>query len=463
MTNVRKTIFILLVLIISPQLNAQSLLDVYEKALRFDPTIKVAEANYLAILELKPQAMSYFFPSLTLSTYNSRSDSKDMNPIPDYRTGSPIIGTTGIGSLRETTSISLNLSQTIFDMRSIVGLSQTNKRLAQAEALYNYEKQNLLLRVSEAYFNVLAAKDILIAQQTAKKAIGRQLDLARSRFELGLIAITDVQESQAGYDLAVASEIEAERLHSSSKEFLREITGEYIEEPSSPKNNMPLENPTPDDIEEWVKMSLDQNLSLISSKINERIAQDSIKIQRGTRFPVITLSGNINESNTDVTRSLFCIDENTCPVRVNSKTSPEGYNIALNVNFPIFTGGFNSSKIRQAVYEHRAAKESTESIARQTERLTRDSFLGVITEISKVKALTQAVESSKTALVATEAGFEVGTRTAVDVLVSQNSLAQAETNLARSKYDYILNILKLSQSVGSLSIDDLNKVNEWLD
>ena len=210
-------------------------------------------------------------------------------------------------------------------------------------------------------------------------------------------------------------------------------------------------------------MSLDQNLSLISSKINERIAQDSIKIQRGTRFPVITLSGNINESNTDVTRSLFCIDENTCPVRVNSKTSPEGYNIALNVNFPIFTGGFNSSKIRQAVYEHRAAKESTESIARQTERLTRDSFLGVITEISKVKALTQAVESSKTALVATEAGFEVGTRTAVDVLVSQNSLAQAETNLARSKYDYILNILKLSQSVGSLSIDDLNKVNEWLD
>ena len=460
--SILNSLLFLLITYTMPLQSSENLLSVYEKAFEHDPTIRAAKANYQAILELKPQAMSYFFPALTFNTSSSQSNSEDMNPMPDYRTGRPITGTTGTGSYREARSISLNLNQTIFDMTAITGLSLTNKRLAQAEALYNYEKQNLFLRVSESYFNVLAAQDRLAAQTTAREAIGRQLDLAQSRFELGLIPVTDVQESQAGYDLAIASEIESKRLLSSAKEFLREIVGEYIDDLSVPRVDMPLINPEPNNIDEWVEMSLKQNLALISSKINTEITEENINLQKGNRLPVITFSGNLSESSTDVTRSLFCVDEEECPVRINSNTAPEGYNVSLNISFPIFTGGFNSSKIRQSIYEHRAAKESTEGIARQTERVTRDSFLGVISEISRVNALTQAVQSSSTALLATEAGFEVGTRTAVDVLVSQNSLAQAETNLARSKYDYILNILQLRQSVGDLSIKDIHEINSWL-
>ena len=228
--SILNSLLFLLITYTMPLQSSENLLSVYEKAFEHDPTIRAAKANYQAILELKPQAMSYFFPALTFNTSSSQSNSEDMNPMPDYRTGRPITGTTGTGSYREARSISLNLNQTIFDMTAINGLSLTNKRLAQAEALYNYEKQNLFLRVSESYFNVLAAQDRLVAQTTAREAIGRQLDLAQSRFELGLIPVTDVQESQAGYDLAIASEIESKRLLSSAKEFLREIVGEYIDD-----------------------------------------------------------------------------------------------------------------------------------------------------------------------------------------------------------------------------------------
>jgi outer membrane protein len=208
-----------------------------------------------------------------------------------------------------------------------------------------------------------------------------------------------------------------------------------------------------------------QNLTLISSRITADIVEDDITIQRAGRLPTLSFSAGV----TDRSQSTLAIIESFDPVTGlplrnvnNSLQEPEGYNWSFDLRVPLFTGGLNSSRIQQAVYRHRAALENLERVARQTERQTRDAYLGVISEISRVRALRQAVESSETALRATEAGFEVGTRTTVDVLASQDVLRRAQTNYARSRYDYMLNVLRLQQAAGSLSIEDIEQVDGWL-
>jgi outer membrane protein len=444
-----------------PSIAQEDLLNIYQRALQNDPVIREAEAIYLATLEVKPQARSSVLPQLSFSAGATTSDSRDPNPATNFQTGQPSNIVVSTETERDTTNLSLNLSQTIYDRTQFVSLRRADKQVLRAETDYQLAKQDLLIRVSEAYFDVLAAADTLAAEQAAREAIGRQLEQAERRFEVGLIAITDVQESQAGYDLAIATEIAAERFLATAREFLREIVGEYIAELSGPADEIPLLSPEPEDPDEWVRVSLEQNLALISSRYAADIAMDDIDVQRGSRFPRFSLSGSYSETNSDTLRRNFFADGSIVP---NESTSgPQGYNVSLNFTVPLYTGGFNSSRVQQAVYQHRASLETLERVARQTERQTRDAYLGVISEISRVRALRQAVQSTETALRATEAGFEVGTRTTVDVLVSQNSLSRAQTNFARSRYDYILNILRLKQAAGGLNVDDLDEVNGWLD
>ena len=445
-----------------PGVAQEDLMNVYQRALQYDPVIREAEAIYLATAEARPQARSSLLPQFSLDAGATTSDSRDPTPTTDFQTGLPRPGSTGSETERDSTTLSLNLSQTLFDKSQFVTLRQAGKQVLRAETDYELAKQDLLIRVAEAYFEVLAAEDTLTAERAAREAIGRQLEQANRRFEVGLIAITDVQEAQAGYDLAIATEISAQRFLATAREFLREIVGEYIEDLAGPVDQLPLLSPEPADPDEWVRVAFDQNLALMSSRITADIALDDIGVQRGNRLPTLRLTGSYSESDSDTIRSTF----NAPPqgdIVSPSTSAPEGYNLSLNFSVPLFTGGFNSSRIQQAVYQHRAALESLERVARQTERQTRDAYLGVIAEIERVRALRQAVQSSETALQATEAGFEVGTRTTVDVLVSQNTLVRSRTNFARSRYDYMLNVLRLQQAAGSLSVDNLNEVNGWLE
>jgi outer membrane protein len=440
----------------------EDLMNVYQRALQNDPLIREAEAIYLASLEARPQARSSLLPQFSFNISATTSDSKDPTPTTNFQTGQPSLAVISSQTERDSTSFSLNLNQTIFDKSQFVTLRQADKRVLRAETDYQLAKQDLIIRVAEAYFEVLAAEDTLSAEQAAREAIGRQLEQAQRRFEVGLIAITDVQESQSGYDLSIATEISAQRILASAREFLREIVNAYVTELAGPAEQIPLLSPQPDDVDAWVRVSMDQNLTLNSSRIAADIASDDIDLQRGSRLPTLRLSGSYSESDSDTIRSTFFADPtfNT----VNPSTSaPEGYNLSLNFVVPLYTGGFNNSRIQQAVYQHRATLETLERVARQTERQTRDAYLGVISEISRVRALRQAVQSSEIALQATEAGFQVGTRTTVDVLISQNTLARARTNFARSRYDYILNVLGLQQAAGSLSVDDLDQINGWLE
>jgi outer membrane protein len=433
-----------------------SLIEVYQQALVNDPAIREAEATYLANAQVKPQARSALLPGLNFGVSRAYRFQDTEGGAIDPITGTPI----GTRSQFEqySTGYTVSLTQSVFNWSQYMTLQQADKRVVRAETDYRAAEQDLMVRVATAYFNVLAADDNLASAVAQRDSVSRQLEQSQRRFEVGLIAITDVQQSQAGYDDAVAAEIEAQRLLATANEQLREIVGEIVPQLAAPVEDLPLLTPDPANADEWVRVALDSNLALQSSRLAADVASDQIKIEKGSRLPEISLSANYNDDEQSRVQRLFRQLVETTP----STQLPQGRSWNLSLTFPIYTGGLNRSRIQQSVYQHRAAQEALERIARQTERQTRDAYLGVISEISRVRALRQSVESNRTALRATEAGFEVGTQTTVDVLASQRNLRQAETTYSRSRYDYMLNVLRLKQAAGNLSEMDIQQVDSWL-
>jgi outer membrane protein len=462
MANSRRLLGLALLcgLLSRPATSQESLLDVYRRAIQNDPAIREAEATYLADAEVKPQARASLLPTLSLGSSRQHFFQANTQGFTDPVTGEQLPVPTEID--RDTDSWNVSLNQTVFDWGLYATLRQADKRVAQAETNYEAAKQNLMIRVANVYFDVLAAEDTLGATAVTREARARQLEQAQRRFEVGLIAITDVQEFQAGYDTAVADEIAAQRVLATAREFLREVIDDIPPDLAGPGDDLPLLTPDPASADAWAQTANAQNLALIASRIAADISQDAIDIQRAERLPSLSLSASYSEQTQDQTFTRF----NPPPlatVTAPSLQSPVGRNWQLSLQFPIFTGGLNRSRIQQSVYQHRASLEALEQVARATERQARDAYLGVVSEISRVRALQQAVESSRTALRATEAGFEVGTRTTVDVLTSQDNLRTTETTFASSRYQYILNLLLLKQAAGTLSEADVEQVDGWLE
>ena len=460
MNNVLKVLLFSFILIDNG--NAASLLDVYEQALVNDPRIKEAFANKEAIIEAKPQARSFILPQLSGSASFSDNDSdgqstfqqKIINPI----NGEEVVITNNTDFLQESETLQwdVTLRQAIFDYGSWMNLRKANKTVAQAEIDYLAAEQDLIIRVANAYFNVLAAEDTLEAEQAARQAIEKQLDQAQKRFDVGLIAITDVQEAQAAYDQSIANEITSKRNLATAKESLRAITDSYPGQLNKPDNNLPLIMPNPQSESDWVETSLEQNLSYLSAQVGVEIAKSEIKVQRSGHLPTIGIQASKRDIDTDSFRS----DSGSEFTPADNENINEGVGVQLNL--PLYSGGQVTSRVRQAVARHRASKEKLERVARETTRIARDSYLGVISGIATVKALQQSVKSSATALQATEAGYEVGTRTTVDVLDARRRLYSSQKNLAISKYDYLKNILQLKQAAGTLTQSDLEQINNWL-
>jgi outer membrane protein len=433
--------------------------DIYALAQENDPVVREAEANYLAAIEAKPQARSALLPDVSLSGDNSGS----------YSESTAGIGFAGfeLGSSSQSRSsnygLDVAISQPLLDLVALRSLRQSDKIVAQAELNYALAQQDLIVRVAAAYFDVLAAEELLAAETASLEAIARQLEQAQRRFDVGLIAITDVQQSQAAYDNAVATQISAEQNLATMQYFLTEIIGEYVTNLRGPTDEFPMSPPNPNSADDWVSAAMEQNLALAISRIGIDIAQDDVQILRAQRLPTLTLSAGLGTNSFDQLAKTF--DENG---DLAGQPRPrfgdtDSRNWSINLRVPLYTGGFNSSRIQQAVYRQRASRESLERVARETERQTRDAYLGVITGISRVEALQQAVQSNQTALRATEAGFEVGTQTTVDVLAAQDALRRAQTNYAISRYDYIINVLALWRAAGTLSEADISRVDEWLE
>ncbi len=432
---------------------AESLLEVYQQALQSDPLIHEAEARRLASLEASPQARGLLLPQLSAGgswTQGSRSGSTVFQ-VPG---GVDIANTE---SDNESFGWGAELRQTLFRWDQVVGLKQASKLVAKAEIDFEAAQQDLIVRVVVRYFEVLGAEDRLTSIHADRLAIARQLEQAKQRFEVGLIAITDVQESQAAYDISVAAEIQAKRELATARGFLQEITGEYVSTLAAPDEGFPLQSPNPSDEGSWIDLAMGQNLSLVSSRFSEEIARDEISFRRTGHYPTVELVANYQESDTDITNQ--AIDGVPFP---DFEVDNQNDSIGIEFSLPIFAGGRTSSRVREAVYLHRASKEQLQRIARETERQTRDAYLGVLSEISRVNALEQAVKSSSTALEATQAGFEVGTRTIVDVLNSQRTLYIAITNFYQSRYTYIGNVLRLKLAAGNLEVQDLEQIDRFL-
>jgi outer membrane protein len=445
-------------LLIASATPAADLLSVYDQALVNDPQIREAEANRRAQREARPQAIAALLPQVQATASRGRrwnnssgfSEFQVGNSPPEPQDRS------GIG-IADTDQWGLNIRQSVFSWQNWVALRSASKEVAQAEADYLAQQQSLAQRVAQQYFAVLNALDVVEAQQAARDAIARQLEQAERRFEVGLIAITDVQEARAERDSASAQVIAAKRALASAEEQLRAIIGEKPASLNKPAETMPLLTPDPATEEDWVRASMEQNATLISSRLAADIARDQVQGAFGGHLPSVDLVAGRTYSSTDGKSASKIL-----PFTTREDTYGYGKSLSLQFSLPIFSGGATQSRVRQSQQLWIAAKERLERTSRNTERQARDAYLGVISEIARVQALKQALESSRTALAATEAGYEVGTRTSVDVLSFRRLLIQAQTNYSAAKYSYLNNLIQLRLASGDLDRSTIEEINRWL-
>ncbi len=417
---------------------AEDLAEVYALARQHDPELRAAHAKRLAALEALPQARALLLPSLTAGANISRERFDDDNPAP------------GSNNPRYSTNqtYSVSLAQPLFRYDRIVQYRQAGDRILQAEAEYAASEQQLILRTAERYFDVLAAEDDVLLTEAQTKAIGRQLEQAKQRFEVGLSAITDVQEAQGRYDQAVAEEIQARNNLESARDALREIVGTYIEHHARLAGDIELVRPDPESPDAWVETAFSQNLSITSAKAALEIARHEIERKRAGHYPTVDMTAEFARRDVNF--------GGIAPLERNDAS------IGVQLALPLYQGGLVRSRTREAQHLFDEARETLEDLRRATERQTRDAYRGIINGISQVKAQKQAVLSTRTALQAAETGFEVGTRTIVQVLDSQREHLRAQRNYARARYDYLLNTLRLKQAAGTLSGEDVTAVNRWL-
>ncbi len=429
--------FLLFTLIFSSSVFADEpseLYDIYQLAENGDPVYLISEANYLAQKQANPQSWSAVLPQINFSAYRTNFDQD--------------IETTSTSTQNyDNDGYSLRLTQALFRQNDFIRISQSNATILKAQADFNAAKHDLILRVATSYFNVLAAKDNLDFNRLEYKALKRRLLQSEQKFKVGLIAITDVHEARARHDQSAAQVITAKNQLQITLENLRELTGKIHNDVKPLISDIPLLPPEPANIDAWVDLALNNNLALQASKQQMQIAKDEVSIQRAGHLPTLDLVAE--RSHSKVGGGVF------------GKRTTDQTSISLEFNLPLYAGGRTSSKTTQARYEYNAAKQQYIQAQRATKRLARSGFLNVQSTISQVRALQQAVISSNKALETTQAGFEVGTRTTVDILNAQRELFRAKKDLARARYDYLLETLKLKKAAGILSAEDLKKINNW--
>ena len=416
------------------------LVSAFRRALVNDPQFLSAGASNRAAQELIPQAEALLLPNVNM-VGNFRANARK-NLRANARSGT-----------RHDTffngDVNLNLTQPIYRQDLRIQVAQANTQVAQADAVFAFAMQELVIRVADRYFGVLAADDALQFAKAERTAIEQQLTQSQQRFEVGLIAITDVEEARAGFDLATAQVIAAENNLAGAYEALREVTGTYHRSLWILGNEMPpLVVPEPNNIDAWTETALEQNRQLEAARLEVARQRDEIRRVEAGHLPTLDVVGS---------SGLAFQSGNVTTNTQNWDTS-----VGLQLNMPIYRGGLVLSQSRSAQHTHQQALEDQEQQRRATQRLARDSFRGVLSGISQVQALKQAVRSAQSALEAIEAGFQVGTRTSVDVLNAQRELFSAQRDYSSARYDYILSILRLKQAAGTLAPNDLVQVNGWL-
>jgi outer membrane protein len=410
-----------LALFISFNISSESLLDIYNEALENDPTYKAAEYSYLADKELKVQGRAALLPSITLSgstNWNEYYQNKELQQ--QYNSF----------------STSARVTQPLFRLDTWFQYRQSKSLTDAAEADFAFEQQNLLVRTAELYFGVLRAIDNLNAAISEEKAIKKQLDQAKQRFEVGLSAITGVQEAQLAFDLSKASRIRTEGSLYSARESLNALIGREIFSLNELGDGLLIDLPTPSSKETWVELALENNYQLKAAYLRKKAAKSSARSVASNHLPKIDIVGSQSESETNqFNYEGFNINGQGIPVP--SVTGRRNY--AIQLSMPLFQGGAVNSRRKQAYSQYERANENTLFTERRIIQEVRSQFSNVLTLVANVNAQKQAVISATSALEATQVGYRVGTRNVVDLLQAEKNLYSAEKNLANAKYDYIGN------------------------
>ncbi|NHB92713.1 outer membrane channel protein TolC [Photorhabdus cinerea] len=413
---------------------AEDLLQVYKQAKESNPELRKSMAERNAAFEKINESRSPLLPQLGLNTgYTYNSGYRDKRDTES-----------------NTLSATLKLTQTIFDMSKWRQLNLQEKTAGIADVTYQSSEQKLILDSATAYFKVLRTIDSLSYIEAQKAAIYRQLDQTTQRFNVGLVAITDVQNARANYDRVLADEVVGRNELDNALEALRQVTGTYYPQLAS-LNIDRFKTQKPEAVDILLKEAEKRNLSLLSARLGQDLAREKIKVEQSGHMPTIELGASTGVSNSQFHGAN------------RAKNDYSGENsVGLTLSLPIYSGGATSSRVEQAQYGFVSASEQLENIYRNVVQVVRSSFNNISASISSINAFKQVVVSAQSSLDAMEAGYQVGTRTIVDVLDATTKLYDAKQKLSNARYDYLINQLNIQHALGTLNENDLAALNNTL-
>ena len=437
----RHAIF-LAILAFSQPLAAADLLQTYREARANDPAYASARAARDAGRESLPQGLALLLPTISASAYTQMNDI-DI----DFRDAAP-------SSKREgnTNGYSVSLTQPLFNWQSIVLYKEAGFKVAQAEAVFGQAAQDLIVRVAQAYFDVLASQDSLAFIQAQKTAISEQLAQAKRNFEVGTATITDTHEAQARFDLSASQEIAAQSDLEIKKSALQQIIGKFPDRLAPLKPLTELSPPTPHAMEQWVASAEDRSFAVRIQQAALEIASREIERSRAGHYPSLNLVGSYGSNSAGVSTA----------GTVSLGTDSTSRSIGLQLAIPLYAGGGVDSLVRQALANREKARQDLETARRSAAQAARQAYLGVTSGMAQVSALEQALVSSQSALDSNKLGYEVGVRINIDVLNAQQQLFSTKRDLSKARYDTLLNGLKLKSASGTLTEEDLEAVNRLL-
>lgn len=430
------------------------LLQAYDLARQSDPQLAAAEALALGQREGIVQARASLLPQIdaTGNFSDTNADNRSLRVV----SINPNITSNSVSNVdSRSRNWQVAVSQSLFDYRNYTALRASRARSAQAQADYEAALDSLAVRVSDSYFAVLTAIQTLASAKAEQVAVKRQLDQAEKRLEVGLAPITDVHEAQSRYDSARAATIAAQNAYDNAGETLTEVTGKPLVDLKGLASD--FQPVLPDDLQpaHWVQLALDQNPTLRSRLLALEASERDIATARAGHLP--TLDATISYSDTS---SYGQIVTSGATFPTSSKGNDATWGLQLRV--PLFSGFATQSRVRQAIHTRDAVRDQAEQERRAITRQTRNALRDLLSGISEIEARRQALVSARSALDATEAGYEVGTRTIVDVLVGQQQLYAAQTELARARHTFLVNTLRLKQAAGTIEVGDVKAVNAYL-
>ncbi|HEV7822594.1 MAG TPA: TolC family outer membrane protein [Burkholderiales bacterium] len=426
-----------------PLATAADLLSVYREAQTADAVYAAARANYQAGQEKLPQGLSGLLPNVNVQA-NTQYNDRDISFRP------PAPGLIGGNSRYNSNSVTVTATQPLFRYQNWITYEQAKNQVSQSEASFLQANQDLILRLAQAYFDILLSENNVSLAAAQRTAFAEQLAQAKRNFEVGTATITDANDAQARHDLAVSQEIAAQNDLEIKKEALRQIIGRSAPDLAKIGTGFVPQLPVPNSMDAWVENGTLTSLQVRIAQSNLDIAAQDVSKNRAGHLPTLDAVATYNDTGQGA----------------GFQIGP-GYDtsiryLGLQLAVPLYQGGLVNSKVREAIATQDKYKQDLENTRRTVALNTRTAFLGVTSGAAQIKALETALVSSQSSLDSTKLGQEVGVRTQVDVLNATQQLISARRDYAQAIYTYAINVLKLKAAAGTLSDDDLNYVNQWL-